>query len=90
MPLIIGLHELASPFIGHGVLTVNSRHTDNLRGRGLDLVIEQINALGAGVVAKLDEERHIHLESEKSIDISGNQDVLDVLGIEAGIYEEAA
>lgn len=81
------LHPLASPFVGHGVLTLNGKTTDKLRGMALPMVVELINAMSAGVTASLDAESHLVLSSDKPFTVAGHQDVLDTIGIAAGSHE---
>lgn len=79
---IIGIHALSNPFLGHGSLTLNGRHTDNLRKLPIDLVVERINAIDSGVMASIQDGTMV-LESESDFTIAGHQDVLDCLGIVA-------
>lgn len=80
---VIGLHPLIEPFIGHGTLVINGHSTDNIRGRPLAMIIEQLNSLSTGVAASIDEQNYLVLDSEKDFTIGGHQDVLDTIGIEA-------
>lgn len=80
---VIGLHPLIEPFIGHGTLIINGHPTDNIRGRPLAMIVEQLNSFSTGVVAFINEENHLVLDSENDFTIGGHQDVLDTLGIEA-------
>lgn len=84
------LHPLASPFLGHGVLTLNDKSTDKLRGMALPMLVELINALGSGVTASISEDNHLVLDADRPFTVGGNQDVLDTIGIAAGLYEWAA
>lgn len=80
---VIGLHPLIEPFIGHGVLIINGQSTDNIRGRPLAMIVEQLNSFSTGVVASVDEGNHLVFDSNSDFSIGGHQDVLDTIGIEA-------
>lgn len=80
---VIGLHPLIEPFIGHGTFIINGHSTDNIRGRSLAMILEQLNSLSTGVVASIDEESRLVLDSHQDFTVGGHQDVLDTLGIEA-------
>lgn len=80
---ITGIHSLTDPFIGHGSLVINGQATDNIRGRSLKLIVEQLNSLSTGVVASVDVGGFLTLTSETNFTIAGNQDVLDTIGITA-------
>lgn len=79
---ITGIHKVTSPFLGHGYLTINGQATDNLRNRTLNDIMVIMNSMTTGVSASI-EDGQLVLEAEADFTVGGNQDVLDVFGLEA-------
>ena len=80
---IVGVHPLADPFIGHGTLSINGQSTDNIRGRPVHMIVDHLNTFSSGVVASINEDSCLVLESPTDFTISGHQDVLSTFGLES-------
>jgi len=83
--IVIGVQPLTSPFVGNGELIINGQSTGSLRWMPVDELVSLINSFSGDIVASLTSEGCLELSSDKSFTLTGNQDVLDVIGLKTVI-----